>query len=207
MTLRRKGQKAQRRGTLLPRGPSVEETLAAAVSGPVVEVEDIRRVTKMDPYDGDSAVIESDNVVTHRRSRRITMYDSQGRSSSIPVESMGVVMKAGLRGVCPLCNSTHETDDFNACPAREPLKFIRCPVCAQNGKTRLIPDDPLGAAAIPDTKDDPNEISLPAMENQTPEQRIQARLFTHMATFHPQESLSYQVPPAFFPRPVLGGVS
>ena len=115
-------------------------------------------------------------VITHRSDRIVHMYDAEGRQRPVPEGSIRVCLSEGLHLECPLCGEEHDGNDPNCCPARERVRYRRCPVC---GKT-IYDDRALPEAAAAEADPDMIPTSLPS----TPEARTQARLDAHMVAYH-----------------------
>ena len=126
----------------------------------------------------------------------IVMYDAFGNGRSVPEQDFRACLHTNqLFYVCPLCGSDHLNEDGslnlspNACPAKDAVKGIRCPICRQHGTDKVLWDngaETARAVALP-ADDDPNIIDSGDMVQTTPEQRLRSALADHIAAFHPAE--------------------
>jgi hypothetical protein len=149
--------------------------------------------------DGQEEVVErpagvQGATVTGRETKKLVMYDSEGRASLVSNNDLlGVRTPDSAHRLyfeCPLCQGEHANlDDPNGCPSREPLKFTECPLCRvrqPDGSHRPKRIFDVRAVAMAETAEssDPNKIPMPFTS--TPESRIRAKYEHHIVTYHPR---------------------
>lgn len=173
----------EKRARELYRDPTETEVLMATVSGRTVLTEEDLATVTQEPLIGVG-------TVSHRGPRTIRLYDKDGKNRHVPASTLAVALRNGLFVLCPICRGKHTKDGFNSCPGREPLMYTRCPVCAEHGRMKLIPDVRLGDNLSFNDDNDPNFVPLDIPLHQTPQERIKRRWEDHMLAVHPSEARS-----------------
>ena len=121
--------------------------------------------------------------VTHRGPINVRMYDAKGNMRFVPSSNVQLLLRHGFYPVCPICGSQHAEKGFNACSGKEPLLYTACPVCAQHGKRRLIPDERLEEQVMEMTND-PNFFVSDIGVGRDAKERIRVRLEAHIIDKH-----------------------
>ena len=137
-------------------------------------------------------------TIYHNTPGRVQMWkpSSDGKTfwpRTVSNNSIGLLLGNGWRTTCPDCGTNHEGSPYppgdpNACGAREPIAWTRCPV-GTCGK-RLF--DNLGRADVIDVMhndvDGEAFIPLEGTDLSTPQDRLQHVFLMHMWHRHPREA-------------------
>jgi hypothetical protein len=167
------------------RDMSDEEVFSAQFAGQVAETEEDMSEATATTNQALSGIAS----VSHRGPKKIRMYDSEGNERYIPAteSSIRLSVRNGFFPVCPKCGSKHTESGFNACPAREPLHYAACPVCARYGRQKLIPDERLVAQAKM-MVNDPNYVPIDLGIEDDYKSRVRIRLQAHIIDKHPDNA-------------------
>lgn len=157
----------------------------------VETVEDLYKVADMTKGQGAT----ERGTVTHYSSPMVVMYKPDGFSGHVrrvvPATNALMNWEGGWLTECPDCGSDCGTDP-NACPAHEPKKYRRCPVCAK--KIYDTVDRSFG-----EEDGDENLIDDGELGESTPAERTLAAMQMHCWVRHPDESRMRHIPiPAGF---------
>lgn len=155
------------------------------------DVEDMQKLT------GDTNTAAESGRVIHRHRVLVPLYKPTTFGvyirKVVPEQNVDdLLTRRGWLVLCPDCGTDCGVDGINRCPARNALKFRRCPVC----RKRI--HDPgrevYGAVQETDTEDDEDEIKSDDLDRSSPETRTLVHMLKHMWTRHPDEARERGLP-------------
>lgn len=175
--------------------------------GAIGELEQIRMAVAGNPQVTTAQVMHSDDdnvtadnsgvAVTHSRHARVRLYKPTGECRTVPSNNLDRLLDQGdgrwkLR--CPVCNTDCGGSAWGCGKAEQP-KYLRCPVPECNQETGGPKKFFIQIRALKARTDDPNEVHDALFEEQDMTMvEARAKLYSHIAAFHPAYALATGVP-------------